>query len=143
MTTTATSPVSAAVGAASQPAAATATAPKTLGQADFLKLLTVQLAQQDPLKPMDDTAFVAQMAQFTSLQQTSDMDTQITALNANSSLQTGAALIGGTVTLRTATGDVTGQVQSVDNSTTTVRLNVNGTLYPLGQVIAVAPAPAD
>ena len=40
-----------------------------LNQEDFLKLLTTQLSNQDPLKPMDDTQFIAQMAQFSSLQQ--------------------------------------------------------------------------
>ena len=41
---------------------------KTLGQAEFFKLLTTQLASQDPLKPMDDTAFIAQMANFSELE---------------------------------------------------------------------------
>jgi len=40
----------------------------TLNQADFLKLLTTQLKNQDPTKPMDNTQFVAQMAQFSSVQ---------------------------------------------------------------------------
>ena len=35
-----------------------------LGQDDFLKLMTVQLQNQDPFKPMDDGQFIAQMAQF-------------------------------------------------------------------------------
>ncbi|MBI5537747.1 MAG: flagellar hook assembly protein FlgD [Deltaproteobacteria bacterium] len=40
-----------------------------LGQDAFLKLLVAQISHQDPLKPMDDTAFVAQLAQFSSLEQ--------------------------------------------------------------------------
>lgn len=40
---------------------------QTLGQADFLKLLTTQLSQQDPLAPTDNQAMLAQMAQFSAL----------------------------------------------------------------------------
>ena len=142
MTITSPSPYAAAA-ATTSPTTPTATPPtQTLNQADFLKLLTVQLSQQDPMQPMDDTAFVGQMAQFTALQQSSDIDTQITALNANNSLQTGAGLIGSNVTLKTATGNVSGQVQSVDSSSGSVQINVNGVLYPLNQVIGVAPPPA-
>ena len=38
-----------------------------LGQADFFRLLTVQIQQQDPLDPVDNKEMLAQMAQFTSL----------------------------------------------------------------------------
>ena len=38
-----------------------------LGQADFLRLLTVQLEQQDPLEPVDNTDMLAQLAQFSAL----------------------------------------------------------------------------
>ena len=41
---------------------------KVLGQNDFLKLLATQFKTQDPMKPMEDTAFIAQMAQFTALE---------------------------------------------------------------------------
>lgn len=43
--------------------------PKTLGQDEFLLLLTTQLRYQDPLKPTDNTAFVAELAQFSALEQ--------------------------------------------------------------------------
>ena len=36
----------------------------SLGQSDFLKLMTTQLQNQDPFAPMDNTAMVEQMAQF-------------------------------------------------------------------------------
>lgn len=44
-----------------------------LGKEDFLKLLVTQLANQDPLNPTDSTEFVAQLAQFSSLEQLANM----------------------------------------------------------------------
>ncbi len=45
----------------------------TLGKEDFLRLLTTQLSNQDPLNPMDNTAFVSQMAEFSGLEQLMNM----------------------------------------------------------------------
>ena len=51
-----------------------------LGKDQFLKLLTEQLKHQDPTKPMDDTAFVAQLAQFSSLEQMSNVNDTLTKM---------------------------------------------------------------
>ena len=60
-----TSPTSAYASADSATAPVAAKPPsQTLGQADFLQLLSTQFQNQDPMKPMDDTAFIAQMATF-------------------------------------------------------------------------------
>jgi len=50
-----------------------ASARKGLGQADFLRLLTTQLQNQDPTSPVDNKEMLVQMAQFSSLQSTVDM----------------------------------------------------------------------
>ncbi|MBM0171169.1 flagellar hook capping FlgD N-terminal domain-containing protein [Altererythrobacter sp. C41] len=70
MTVTATS-------GAAQTAAGTATTGRdyaTLGQADFLRLLTVQVQQQDPFDPVDNKEMLAQMAQFSSLSGITEMN---------------------------------------------------------------------
>src|SRR5690348_2859246 len=77
----------------------TTTKQKTLGQADFLKLLAVQFQQQDPMKPTDDTAFIAQMAQFTSLDQTGTLVQQMTQMRTQQDITTANSYIGRNVTL--------------------------------------------
>src|SRR6187402_1976001 len=84
---------------------------KQLGQADFMKLLSVQFQQQDPMKPMDDTAFIAQMAQFSSLQQMTALNTGVESLRADSQLSSASNLIGREVTITKTDGStVTGNV---------------------------------
>lgn len=51
-----------------------------LGQADFLKLMTAQMKNQDPFSPVDNTQMVAQMAQFSSLAGISEMNTTLKAI---------------------------------------------------------------
>jgi flagellar basal-body rod modification protein FlgD len=70
----------------SQSATSATGSAKAMGEQDFLLLLVTQLRQQDPMKPMDNTEFVAQLAQFSSLEQLSGMskgmDTLATKLDA-------------------------------------------------------------
>jgi flagellar basal-body rod modification protein FlgD len=78
-----------------QPAGATGSS--TLGKNEFLKILTAQLANQDPTAPMDSNAFVAQLAQFTALeeqQNTNDTLTQMLALQQLSSQTNAVAMVG-------------------------------------------------
>lgn len=76
----------------------------SLGQEEFLKILLAQLQFQDPLKPLDNQEFLAQMAQFSSLAQTAQLndgvDTLLTIQAANQSI----GLIGKTVEVRSLIG---------------------------------------
>ncbi len=51
----------------------TSTGNSSLGKDEFLKILMTQLQNQDPLNPMEDKEFIAQMAQFSALEQTTNM----------------------------------------------------------------------
>jgi flagellar basal-body rod modification protein FlgD len=77
--------------------AATKSDPTSLGKDDFLKLLTAQLQQQDPTQPMDNTAFVAQLAQFSSLEQMNNVNDTLTKVLASqgAAQQTNAATMVG------------------------------------------------
>src|SRR5476651_979140 len=50
---------------------------QTLGEDDFLQLLVTQLQNQDPTNPQDNSAFVAQLAQFSSLQGIQTLNTSV------------------------------------------------------------------
>jgi flagellar basal-body rod modification protein FlgD len=75
-----------AIGAASTPVTPPATN-STLGKDDFLKLLTTQLRYQDPLNPMQGTEFATQLAQFSAVEQLTNINTNLTqSLDANALL---------------------------------------------------------
>ncbi len=58
--------------------------PDALGQDAFLKLLVAQIQNQDPMNPMDDRDFIAQLAQFSNLTQTQNLvKNQMTMLGAS------------------------------------------------------------
>jgi len=54
---------------------------QSLGRDDFLKLLVTKLQYQDPMKPLEDEAFIAQLAQFSTLEQMNNISEGITASN--------------------------------------------------------------
>ena len=76
---------------------------QALGKDAFLKLLIAQVSHQDPLKPMDDTAFVAQLAQFSSLEQSMGINSRLDALSAQERGMANtqvASLVGKSVTVK-------------------------------------------
>ena len=114
---------------------------KTLGQSDFLKLITVQLTKQDPMKPMEDTSFIGQMAQFTSLEQTGQLVKQFGLMRSSTDLASSSALLGRQVTVKsTQEGELTGTVDAVDTTSGQPKLFIGGKLFSLDAVLRVEPA---
>jgi flagellar basal-body rod modification protein FlgD len=68
-----------------------------LGLQDFMKVLLTQLTYQDPLKPMDNQAFMAQMAQFGALEQSQQLNDRMQQLLQNQAALQSIGLLGRTV----------------------------------------------
>jgi len=86
--------------------AATSSKSSSLSQADFLKLMTEQLQHQDPLKPMDNSQMVSQMAQLSTVQGIGDLNTTVNQLSDSLSadqILRGASLVGHQVLVPSAT----------------------------------------
>jgi flagellar basal-body rod modification protein FlgD len=108
----------------------------TITQSQFLQLLVTQMTQQDPLNPESDSDFAAQLAQFSTLQQTTNVATGMQTLQADS-------LIGQTVNVTPSSGSInatTGVVTGVDLSDSDgPQIVVNGQLYSLSQINSITP----
>lgn len=84
-----------------------------LGKDDFMKLLLAQMGNQDPLKPMEDKEFIAQLAQFNSLEQMQQVNKSISSLATAQSVTQASGLLGQVVQANGANGIVTGEVRAV------------------------------
>jgi flagellar basal-body rod modification protein FlgD len=85
----------------------------SIGIQDFLKILTAQLNNQDPLKPVDNTEFVAQIAQFATLDQSRQLNDKIdNVLSIQSSTQS-IGLLGKTVDVLHNGTTYSGQVSAL------------------------------
>lgn len=95
-------------------ASSTSSAPvtPTLTQQDFLNILITQLQFQDPLQPMNDEQFVAQLAQFSSLEINSEESSKIDTLLSFASANQGINLIGKTVEVSSSQSGATGPTSS-------------------------------
>lgn len=103
-----------------------------IGQEDFLRILLAQLRFQDPLKPVDNQQFVAQLAQFSALELNRQQSEKLDQLLVMQATDQAVALIGKTVEMRTAQGaSVVGNVSAISFASGEPRLTVvsNGTTF--------------
>ncbi len=77
----------------------------------FLRLLVAQMKNQDPTNPMDSTQYVAQLAAFSQVEQSVQINSKLDQLLQANSLSQADAIIGRTVT--SADGKISGKVESV------------------------------
>lgn len=119
-----------------------------LGKDDFFKLLITELKYQDPLEPMKDREFIAQMASFSALEQMYNMNTNlqnlssvlnshVSTLTNNLSWERALALIGKEIEFETSSGEGNGVVESVVLEDGVPHLMVKGDKISLEQVTSV------
>jgi flagellar basal-body rod modification protein FlgD len=104
-----------------------------LDKNDFLKILITQLSHQDPTQPMDDKAFIAQMAQFSSLEQMTNMSDGLTKVANLVAKSQAVSLLGNAVDVSNGGETVTGIVQEVTGGDFP-QILVNGQYYDAAQV---------
>lgn len=104
----------------------TAAPKQELGKQDFLNLLMVQLRNQDPLNVQQDKEFIAQMAQFSNLEQTTNLNLAMENLAGFQQIAQGASLIGKEIEANLPESDASGA--------TTVRGIVDETRLVDGQI---------
>lgn len=97
------------IGSVAPPAASAS----SLGLQDFMKVLLTQLTYQDPLKPMDNQAFMAQMAQFSALEQSQQLNERMQLLVGNQAALQSVGLLGRTVDVQSDGGPATGTVTAM------------------------------
>ncbi len=119
-----------------------------LNSADFMTLMTAQLKNQDPLNPLDSTAFVAQLAQFGTVSGIQSMQTSLSTLSdtlRSSQVLNGATLVGRDITTPAnaialgANNSVQGSV-TVPEGATAMTLTIKDTS---GQIVRTMSLPAD
>ena len=133
---------------ASAAATDTTTAREVGGDFDqdmFLRLLMEQMRNQDPLEPMDNADMIAQLAQFTSLEQMNNLNESFETLSQNFNqlnfISAGALLgryVGG---IDAAGGAIEGIVEGVFLENSIVYVVIDGHAVPLGNVVAMGQEP--
>ena len=96
--------------------------------------MVAQLSSQDPMNPVSNTDFAAQLAQFSSLQATQSVQSGLAGMEANS-------LLGATVSLQSGGQTVTGVVSSVQYQSGAPSIMVNGQAYDPSLVTSVSQTP--
>jgi len=116
---------------------------QTLGisQTDFLNLFITQLRYQDPLEPMTNEDFVAQMSRFAMLEELQDMKASLMSLSQQSALSWGTGLLGKCIEYSDDTGGISqGYVEAITSSDGVMKLVVDGKEVGFGQVLRITQA---
>lgn len=107
-----------------------------LGKDDFLKILIAQLSNQDPTSPMENTEFIGQMAQFSSLEQMTNMSQNFEKMSSFINSSEAQLMLGRTVEIDLGDTSTIGTVEASTRGAQP-RVLVNGMYYSMDQIKAV------
>jgi len=110
-----------------------------MGKDEFLKILIAQLSHQDPTQPLQDKEFIAQMAQFSSLEQMTNVASEIQKVAALLAKGQAVSLLGRMVEIVAGSQVVEGTVEEVSGGDFP-QILVNGLFYDASQVQRVRRA---
>jgi len=109
---------------------------QTMDKNDFLKLLVTQLRHQDPMQPMNDREFIAQMAQFSTLEQMTNMSSGFSKIASLLKSSEAMGVLGKTVDISAGDKTISGVVDQVSGGDYPQVL-VNGNYYDYSQVARI------
>jgi len=119
-------------------AASSATSDSPVKREDFLKLLVTQLSHQDPLKPTADTDFLAQLAQFSALEEMRNLNTSFQSFASGQEIGQMAALIGKKAEVQVQGSESwQGTVQAIKRRDGNILLMIDGQEYKPQDVIRI------
>lgn len=107
-----------------------------LNKDDFLQILITQLTHQDPTSPMEDKEFIAQMAQFSTLEQMTNMSSEFGKMSRMLSSNNALGLLGKTVEISEGNHTVTGVVEEITGGEYP-QLLVGESFYDYSQVTSI------
>jgi flagellar basal-body rod modification protein FlgD len=110
-----------------------------LGRDQFLKLLMAQLQNQDPTSPMEDKQFIAQMAEFSALEQMTNLSSEFTRVAGLISSGQAVSLLGREVAVTDGENVIEGVVEAVQSGDNP-QVRVHGTFYDYSAVQTIKGA---
>lgn len=112
-----------------------------LGKDEFMSLLVAQMSNQDPLEPMDSQATIAQLAQFSALEQMQNVSVQLSNMRRETALINSMLLKDRTVTAQLEGGEeITGIVEKVSWGLDGVVLTIGGQDYKMQNLVSLSIA---
>ncbi len=109
-----------------------------LTMSDFIKMMTAELQNQDPMDPMSNTEMLAQIGQMRQITSNDKLTTSIEAMSAGQTLATASSMIGKTITgQNTADEKITGVVDKVNIEAGSIKLYVGSSIVNIGSVTEI------